>query len=67
MPPLNMVVGTWYMVHTGIYLENGQTFFPDKCANNEIFVQIKVTPKMRGGPVLEFSDGKKVIKTVPIQ
>lgn len=63
-----MQVGTWYMIHTGIYLENGQKFFPDSCANNEILVRIQVmTARTRSEPVLEFSDGKKVIKTVPIQ
>ncbi|MGH9427234.1 MAG: hypothetical protein ACRD2L_13130, partial [Terriglobia bacterium] len=44
-----MQVGTWYMVHTGIYLENGQKFFPDKCAVNEILVRLQVMgAKTRG-------------------
>jgi hypothetical protein len=63
-----MQVGYWYMVHTGIYLANGQKFFPEKCANNEIFVLIKtIGGRIKGSPVLEFSDGKRVIKTVSIQ
>lgn len=70
LPTYSMIVGTWYLVHTGIYLENGQHFFPDTCANNEIYVRIQVmnakSPVANSGPVLEFSDGKKVIKSVPI-
>ena len=72
LPNYPMSVNTWYMVHTGIYLENGQRFFPDSCSNNEINVRFNVTgnksvgPNSRSGPVLEFSDGKKVIKSVPL-
>ena len=64
-----MQVGTWYMVHTGIFLNNGQKFFPDDCSVNEIFVRIQVLFN-RGGrnkPVLEVSDGKSVIKRIPIE
>jgi hypothetical protein len=66
--PASMQVGTWYMVHTGIYLENGQSFFPKKCGDNEIYVRIQVMNAAKGsrGPVLEFSDGKKVVKSVPL-
>ena len=65
--PYPMQVGTWYMVHTGIYLENGQKFFPDKCANNEIYFRIQVlSAKTKSAPVLEFSDGKRILKSVPI-
>ena len=63
-----MQVGTWYMIHTGIYLENGQKFFADKCGVNEILVRIQVmSAKTTGGPVLEFSDGKTVIKSIPLK
>lgn len=64
-----MIVGTWYEVHTVIHLNNGQQFFSSKeCAVNNIFVRIQVnTAKKSGGPVLEFSDGKRVVRTVPIQ
>jgi hypothetical protein len=65
-----MLVGTWYLIHTGIYLNNGLAFFPDKCANNEFFARIQVlAAKSSGGAavaVLEVSDGKVVIDTVPI-
>lgn len=37
-----MLVNHWYVVHTGIYLENGQTFFGDSCANNDIAVRVQV-------------------------
>jgi len=67
-PAFPMQVGTWYAVQTGIYLENGQHFFPDKCAENTIYVRVQVlAAKARGAQVLEISDGKRVIKTVPIQ
>jgi hypothetical protein len=70
LPTYSMIVGTWYLVHTGIYLENGQKFFPDTCANNEIYVRIQVmnakSAVANSGPVLEFSDGKKVIKSIPL-
>jgi hypothetical protein len=60
--------GTWYMVHTVIHLNPGQKFFDEKCAINDIFVRIQAMGALRGSrPVLEFSDGQKVIKTVPIQ
>jgi hypothetical protein len=66
-PVSPMQVGNSYAVTTGIYLENGQHFFPDTCADVTIFVRIQVTTATtRGGCVLEFSDGKKVIKSVPI-
>jgi len=65
-----MNVNTWYMVHTGTYLENGQKFFPDTCANNEINVRFQVLNNKSAGtssqPVLEFSDGKRVIKSIPL-
>jgi hypothetical protein len=70
LPTYPMLVGTWYTVHTGIYLENGQRFFLDTCANNDINVRIQVMNAKgvaaNSGPVLEFSDGKKVIKSIPI-
>ena len=63
-----MQVGTWYVIHTETSLANGQTFFPASCANNDIFVRIQVmNARTSGRPVLEFSDGKKVIKTVSLQ
>lgn len=58
-PGFPMQVGTWYMVHTGIYLEGGQKFFPDDCAENDIFVIIKVLQKARAStPILEVRNRK---------
>lgn len=54
-----MQVGTWYMVHTGIFLNDGQRFFPDDCANNDIQVRIQVLQKARGSnPILEIRNKK---------
>jgi len=70
----DMIVGNWYMVHTGIYLENGQTFFPESCAQNEIYVRVQVLNDItkrgtiKSGAFFQFMDvrTKKVIDTVPI-
>jgi hypothetical protein len=40
--PETMVINHWYIVHTGIYLENNQRFFGDACANNDVAVRIEV-------------------------
>ncbi|MGC2235158.1 MAG: hypothetical protein WA584_03290 [Pyrinomonadaceae bacterium] len=31
--------GRWYMIHTGIYLNDNKKFFADSCANNDIYVR----------------------------
>lgn len=66
----HMMVGEWYTVHTGTFLTGGH-FFPDTCANNDINVRLQVlgargAPSGGGGGVLEFFDGKKAIKSIPI-
>ncbi|HYU34458.1 MAG TPA: hypothetical protein VEW48_20085 [Thermoanaerobaculia bacterium] len=61
-----MVVGTWYRVHTGIYLENGQVFFPDTCAVNEIWVRVQVL-KAGHEPVLEIWGWDNLIKRIPLK
>ncbi len=43
-----MQVNRWYRIHTGIYLEGGQTFFPVSCANNDIDVRLQVQGNARG-------------------
>jgi hypothetical protein len=56
-PGYPLQVGTWYLVHTGIYFNNGERFFPDECDNNDIYVRIDVRLGARGGnPVLEIRD-----------
>lgn len=63
-----MVIGTCYRVHTGMYLENGQKFFPDNCAVVDINFRIQTQSMRRNEPpVLEISDGKSIIKRLPIK
>ena len=38
-PAETLRIDHWYIVHTNIYLENGQTFFSDSCANNDVMVR----------------------------
>lgn len=66
-PASPMQVGTWYMVHTGIYLENGQTFFPKRCGDVEVFFRVQYLGKKKNEtPTIEFSDGQKIIQRVPL-
>ncbi len=75
-PNNNMQVGTWYAVQSGMYLNSNIKYFPDDCAENTIYVRIQVMsaktkPAVRGdalksGQYLEISDGKKIIKTIPL-
>ncbi len=46
-----MKVNHWYRVHTGIYLDNAPSFFPEDCANNDIFVRIQVQHSVLGRPL----------------
>lgn len=67
-PQYPLQVGTWYAVQSGMYLENGQKFFPDKCAENTIYVRVQVlAAKTQKGTILEMTDGSKQLRTVPIQ
>jgi hypothetical protein len=64
-----MVVGTWYRVHTGIYLENGQSFFPESCGDNEIWVRVQVLTKAGGSvpqPVLEMWNWSAPMRRIPL-
>lgn len=61
-----MVKGHCYMIHTGIYLEGGQHFFPDTCSVVDVCFQWQVSPKSTEPPFLEISAGKKVIKRIPM-
>lgn len=68
VPAPHMKVGEWYRVQSGIF-PNTEKFFPDTCADNDIFVRLQVLSAKgaRGGPVLEFSDGKQVLESVPVR
>jgi hypothetical protein len=70
-PPHPMAFDTWYTVHTGIFLNDRQKFFPDKCAVVEIPFRIPHpipgTRDQPPAPVLEISDGKNVIRRIPLE
>jgi hypothetical protein len=70
-------VNRWYFIHTGIYHSSGPSFFPFKCAENDIWVRISVQNSMKaansptsslpaGNAVLEISNGKKIIDRINI-
>jgi hypothetical protein len=73
--PLNsMQVGTWYALTTGIYTDGKVPFFGKDCGENTIYVRIQViaakSKSINGGSInqfIEFSDGRKIISTVPIE
>lgn len=61
--PYPMLVGTWYGIHTGIYLNDGKKFFPVHCNDTDVFVRIQFLPMAKSiYPILEFSDVKSVIQ-----
>lgn len=68
-----MIVGTWYQVRTGIYLNDHPDFFPDECDVSYIFVRIQAMMGIKStndpnSSALEFSyDGITVDKTIPIK
>jgi hypothetical protein len=65
-----MVINHWYVVHTGIYLENNQTFFGPDCANNDVGIRIQVLQLLRaGGPdaVLQIRDRAGHVFEKPIR
>lgn len=68
--PESMQVNRWYRVHTGIYLEGGNQFFPKKCADNEVDVRIQVQRTAKTGAgirVLQIRkpDGRMIEKQLP--
>jgi hypothetical protein len=70
-PASPMQVGNWYAVTSGIYFEGGHKFFPEKCAEATVYVRVQVLASrpasgQPGGQTLEFSDGRDVIKRVPV-
>jgi hypothetical protein len=63
-----MQVGKWYFVHTGMWTDAGK-FFPDKCANNDAYVRIQAlrgAKKAENGYVMQISNGREIVKSVPI-
>jgi len=61
MPSEAMQVNRWYTIHTGMYLDNNQTWFPDTCANNDVSVRVQVTPA-----ALQFRDSEGTISSQPL-
>lgn len=53
-------VGKHYMLHTGIYLDNGKDFFDKECAVNRACIYINVTSK--GQHILELTINGKTYK-----
>jgi hypothetical protein len=47
-PTFPMIVGNWYMVHTGMWTDRDK-FFGDKCANNDYYVRIQAMQKVGQG------------------
>lgn len=64
VPPYPMVKNRCYMIHTGIYLEGGQRFFPESCGDAHVCVQWVVSAKQP--PVIELRAGKNVIRRIPV-
>jgi hypothetical protein len=60
-----MIKGHCYMIHTGIYLEGGQHFFPESCNNTEVCVYWQVMPGPKQRPVLEIRAGETVLRRIP--
>jgi hypothetical protein len=65
-----MVVNRWYRIHTGIFLFNAE-FFPETCANNDLYVRIQVQHSPIVGqparPVLQLRkvNGRTIEKPLP--
>ena len=55
-------INRWYRIHTGIYLENGQSFFPASCANNDVDIRIQVLPHSLR-PVLQLHKAGRTVET----
>ncbi len=64
-----MEVNKWYQVHTGTYLDklSDRYINKKKCANNKFYVRISLQKSAKGGGKLQISDGKRIIKTIPLK
>ena len=69
VPAPHMMVNQWYKAQSGAFINTEKKFFPDKCADNDIFVRVQVlnAKGAQGGAVLEFSDGKQVLQSIPLR
>ena len=66
--PFPMHVNEWYLVHTGTYIEPAGISCFSGCPPAELYIRLQVQVGIaRNAGVLQFSDGKKIIKTVPIK
>lgn len=43
-----LAINHWYKIDSGIYLGNGNTFFPSHCNDNEVFVRAQVQTSVTG-------------------
>jgi hypothetical protein len=72
IPPINffnnfLQVNKWYRISTVTSLNNGISYFPRKCVDNQIDVRIQVLRSAAGGAVIQFrrADGHVVEKKLP--
>ncbi len=52
-----MQVGTWYLIRSQIFLNDGQTFFPADCATRSFYVRVQVAPGAPAAPVAPGAQG----------
>ena len=72
----SLQVNRWYAVRTRVTIPDGKAFLPDKCVEVTIFVRVQVMTNRSTLPsitlprqppsVLQFSDGKKILKSLPL-
>ena len=68
-PYNQMQVNKWYKIHTGTYLDKDSDRWINKkrCANNYIYVRISLMKSAQGGAQLQLSNGRKIVKSIPIK
>ncbi len=68
--PYNLMqVNKWYKIHTGTYLDRDSDRWINKkkCANNYLYVRIQLQKSSQVGGQLQISNGRKIIKTMPLK